>query len=78
MLTEETRTYIANKAHEMNRAEVPWYAAHGEIARLLRWLNDTDAGIASSTCVEIVEKPWNWTEEYVLMLTLPNVKEFSL
>jgi hypothetical protein len=46
---------------------VEWWMNGGNVSRLLRWLNDHDP-LEFERIVEIVEKPWKWTDEYKQML----------
>lgn len=45
-----------------------WWHTPANIASLLSWLNDQPGGIDVKTCIEIVEKPWHWGDEYDDML----------
>lgn len=45
-----------------------WWQDSGEIARLLRYLNDgLDGPLEMADAIYIVEKPWKWDEEYAEM-----------
>lgn len=44
-----------------------WYLDSRNIARLIRYL-DEEEGISIPICVDILEKPWNWSAEYEEML----------
>lgn len=41
---------------------------HCRIAALLRHLRDSDDGLTLERAIEIVERPWRWTDEYETML----------
>jgi hypothetical protein len=44
-----------------------WCNSSAEIARLLRWLDDSDELGDVADVIAIVEKPWHWDREYQLM-----------
>jgi hypothetical protein len=55
----------------MSRAMPEWCADCGEIARLLRWLNEKE-DIDVVGAIHIVEKPWHWDAEYQEMCASQN------
>jgi hypothetical protein len=46
-----------------------WWQDTGELSALLRWLHkhDEHGPLEVDNCIEIVEKPWHWSEEYAEM-----------
>lgn len=54
----------------MSAAPLPWWHDCGEIARLIRWLDDTGETVnyGAADYARIVAKPWNWTAEYERMM----------
>jgi hypothetical protein len=46
--------------------EPHWWQDHGELSRLLRWLHAGDP-LSVPAAISIVEKPWNWDQEYTEM-----------
>jgi len=52
----------------MTAREMPeWCTLPGELARLLRWLDDSDELGDVSDVIAIVETPWHLDREYQLM-----------
>lgn len=45
---------------------VAWWENGGNVAQLLRWLNESEP-LQFSTVIEIVERPWKWTDEWNAM-----------
>ena len=43
-----------------------WWKDHGEIARLLRHMNETEC-LDVDICIDVVSKPWHWDAEYQAM-----------
>jgi hypothetical protein len=50
----------------IDQSDWHWWDDSGNIAALLRWLRDGD-GIALDEAIYVVEKPWNWEEEWQAM-----------
>ncbi len=46
----------------------PWYADHGEIAALIRWLDHRGDLGGVDEAINVCEKPWHYTVEYDAMV----------
>ena len=44
-----------------------WWYSHGEIFRLLRWLEERGDLDTVDAAIRVVEKPWHWDDEYEQM-----------
>jgi hypothetical protein len=52
-----------------------WCLDSGNIASLLRWLDENDELEDIGAAIDIVEKPWHWDKEYQAMRESQRIAE---
>lgn len=55
---QDTRDGTNPVGHRVN-----WWENTGNVAQLLRWMHENEP-MPFETTIQVVEKPWKWTDEW--------------
>lgn len=47
-----------------------WYENHANVLQLLREMNEDNDEMTVATCLEVLAKPWNWSDEFARLCGL--------